>query len=535
VGVITEWLDMPAKRGDVRAPVAAWASRLDRAIRAELLLLLGLTVVVLWPGQRIVTDNGTLDVALNTLAAIAAAGAAALAWIRYRIDREVAALYETSAFLVLCMSRAMVVGIAALGNSDELGMSLDRAQQWPIYAWSLARLVTAVLLVLAAEASLRGWRQRGVSVAVVAFAPTALLVAVFVALRAIEPVLPVLFGPSGVAALRGDPTASPGMDPLGVAFQAVTGLTYLRGAQLYRRVYPQRGQAYAAWVTIALVLAAVSQVHWAIFPGIYRPVVVVDDALRALFSLTLLLGIEAQFRGDLGELRTANGQLRALRSADAERAALAAQARVARDVHDGLSQELWLAKLKQARLARFDDLPPAAQQDLAELGDAVDRALGHARTVVETMSSGSPARSLQDSVKELVGEFERRTGIGVDIRLDELTDASLTPSRSREVATELLPIVGEALNNVRKHADATMVRVTGATTPPDGAIEIRVADNGRGFEPAEVGRSAYGLRGMHERAALIGGSVSVESRSADGTTVIIHVPGVTDSSEDVLP
>ncbi|HJP90023.1 MAG TPA: histidine kinase [Candidatus Limnocylindrales bacterium] len=524
--MIAERRTAAPRREHEQAAVAPWASRLDRAIGAELLLLVGLTVVVLWPGQRIATNNGTLDVALNTLAAIAAAGAAALAWIRYRIDREVAALYETSAFLVLCMSRAMVVGIAALGTSDELGMTLDRAQQWPLYAWSLARFVTGVLLVLAAEASLRGWRQRGRSVAVIAFAPAAALVAVFVALRAVEPSLPLLFGPSGVAALGGDTAATPGMDLLGLGMQAIIGLVYVRGAQLYRRVYLRRGQAYAAWVTIALVLAAVSQIHWAMFPGIYRPVVVVDDALRAIFSLTLLLGIEAQFRGDLGDLRTANARLRALRTADAERAALAAQARVARDVHDGLSQELWLAKLKQGRLAKLDDMPAAASQDLADLGDAVDRALGHARTVIETMSPGAPARSLQDSVRDLVEEFERRTGIAVEMSLDDLTDASLTPSRSRAVAAEVLPIVGEALANVRKHADATVVRVSGATSAGNGGIEIRVADNGRGFAASDVGRSAYGIRGMHERAALVGGSVRVQSHHADGTSVLIRVPGL---------
>ncbi|HEX2626998.1 MAG TPA: histidine kinase [Candidatus Limnocylindrales bacterium] len=534
MGVIAERRRIPARRGDVRAPIAPWATRLDRAIGAELLLLIGLTVVVLWPGQRIVTNNGTLDVALNTLAAIAAAGAAALAWIRYRIDREVAALYETSAFLVLCMSRAMVVGIAALGTSDELGMTLDRAQQWPLYAWSLARLVTGILLVLAAEASLRGWRQRGASVAAIAFAPTAVLVAVFVVLRAVEPALPLLFGPSGVAALGGDRAAMPGMDTLGLAMQATIGIVYVRGAQLYRRVYLRRGQAYAAWVTIALVLAAVSQIHWAMFPGIYRPVVVVDDALRALFSLMLLLGIEAQFRGDLGDLRTANARLRALRTADVERAALAAQARVARDVHDGLSQELWLAKLKHGRLTKLDDLPAAAAQDLGDLGDAVDRALGHARTVIETMRPGAPARSLQDSVRDLVEEFERRTGIAVEVALDDLTDASLTPSRSRAVATELLPIVGEALANVRKHADATVVRVSGATSAGDGGIEIHVVDNGRGFEPSDVGRAAYGVRGMQERAALIGGSVDVRSHHADGTIVVIRVPGLLGNGDDPI-
>jgi signal transduction histidine kinase len=148
------------------------------------------------------------------------------------------------------------------------------------------------------------------------------------------------------------------------------------------------------------------------------------------------------------------------------------------------------------------------------------------------MSTGAPARSLQDSVRDLVEEFERRTGVAVEMGLAELTDASLTPSRSRAVATELLPIVGEALTNVRKHADATVVRVSGATSARDGGLEIRVADNGRGFEPSEIGRSAYGIRGMHERAAIIGGSVDVESRHADGTTVVIRVPGALDGAHD---
>ena len=85
----------------------------------------------------------------------------------------------------------------------------------------------------------------------------------------------------------------------------------------------------------------------------------------------------------------------------------------------------------------------------------------------------------------------------------------------------MLRIVQEALNNVRRHADATLVRVR---TEQTGAISrISVTDNGRGFDLTAVPPGSYGLRGMRERADLVGASLDIWSRPQDGTRVSIDV------------
>src|SRR5258706_1418032 len=138
------------------------------AIGAAVGLLTLATVVTLLPGQRVFVSNSTLDIFLNTLTGVAAAGAAALAWLRYRIEGDVPAVYESAAFLVLFATRTLIVGIAALGRPDAFGMAIDAPQQWPLYAWSLARLASAALLLVATTASLRRIRTTPIPATLIA-------------------------------------------------------------------------------------------------------------------------------------------------------------------------------------------------------------------------------------------------------------------------------------------------------------------------------------------------------------------------------
>jgi signal transduction histidine kinase len=495
--------------------------RFDVAIAAAIGILIVITILTLLPGGRLFISNGSLDTVLNTLTSGVAAGAAALAWVRYRIERDVSAVFESSAFVVLFATRALIVTLASLGGADSLGLTIDAPQQWPLYAWSLARLVSAILLILAAAATLRQVRSVRVPALVLELGPLVALLLVFLAILPAEPNLPTFLGPQGIAALRGDPTATPGLEPLGFITAGVIGIAYLGAAAMYHRIASNGGRAYARYLTIALVVAGFSQVHWAIFPGIYRPLVTVDDLLRAVFSVILLLGIGAQFSGDLSALRGANARLRALRTTDAERAALEARARLAREVHDGLSQDLWLAKLKQARLARIGGLPAEAGELVTEVGDAIGRALENARSVLETMREASPGRSVNDSIERLVAEFEAGSGIRV-----EVAGLETLPVLEPAAEGELVRILREAMLNVEKHADATVVRITAVGANGAGP-ELRVADNGRGFDPTDIGAASFGIRGMRERAALIGGSIDISSRPADGTTVAIRLAGAT--------
>lgn len=491
--------------------------RFDAVLIGTAAALAALTAAALLPGVRLVTDNGNLDIVLNTLTALAAAGAAALAWIRYRIERDAAAIYESSAFLVLCVTRSLIIGIAAFGSSEQAGMSLDHPLQWPLYGWSLARLASATLLVVAASSSLRRLRSTRLPVWVVGLGPVIALLLAMLAFRASEDQLPRLLGPGGIAALRGDPGAQPGMELIGLVLQAVVAVAYFVGAWLYRRSFQRHGRRYAGYLAIALVVAGFSQFHWATYPGIYRPLVTVDDLLRALFSVILLMGIEAQFRGDVMALRAANARLEALRRREAERAGIEASARLARELHDGLSHDLWLAKLAQGRLVGEPQLSGSARSTANELGEAIDRALGNARSVVASMRSEAAAVGQGESLQRIVEEFESLTGIRAEVEGSGVLATLPEPS-----AAEVIRIVGEALTNVRRHADATTLRVTAVARP--GSIEVSVVDNGRGFDPGVASAGTFGIRGMRERADLIGAGLRIDSRPSDGTRVVITIP-----------
>jgi signal transduction histidine kinase len=83
-------------------------------------------------------------------------------------------------------------------------------------------------------------------------------------------------------------------------------------------------------------------------------------------------------------------------------------------------------------------------------------------------------------------------------------------------------ILQEALTNVRKHADATVVRVNAEVAA--GMLRITVIDNGRGFRPEETSGEGLGVQGMKERARLLGGDLSVSSEPSGGTAVQLEVP-----------
>ena len=265
-------------------------------------------------------------------------------------------------------------------------------------------------------------------------------------------------------------------------------------------------------------VAAFAQLNWAILPGIAQGVVTADDYLRAAFSVIILLGIDAQSRNDTRALRLANARLQALRSADAERATLEASARLAREVHDGLSQDLWLAKLTQARLAQVPGMPKDAQVLTSDIGEAVDRALGGARAVLATMRTSSDGPTVGDSLERVIEDFGERSGIRT-----EYTSQGAEPALPSRTGAELIRIVQEALTNVRKHADATVVRVHASWGR--STFEVTIVDNGRGFDPGSVDGSTFGITGMRERAGLIGAEIDISSRPRDGTRVVLKMPG----------
>lgn len=242
------------------------------------------------------------------------------------------------------------------------------------------------------------------------------------------------------------------------------------------------------------------------------------DALRIAFFLILIAGINAGTRTDLQTLRTANGRLQLLAAAEADRTAIAERARLARELHDGLAQDLWRTKLEFDRLStQLDQANPETIDQLTRVREALDAARLEAGDAVGALRSGFDAGlSLADELPRRLDAFVDRTGFRVDLDLD-----ATTGRLPGVLAAEVLRIVDESIHNVQKHADATRILVRAAIE--DGVLRVTIDDNGRGFN-RDATSSGHGLVGMRERAILLGGNLEVRSAPGDGTTIALSVP-----------
>jgi PAS domain S-box-containing protein len=190
--------------------------------------------------------------------------------------------------------------------------------------------------------------------------------------------------------------------------------------------------------------------------------------------------------------------------------------RIARELHDETGQSL------TALLVGLRTI---------EGSQTVAQAVGLARQLRETTAQtlvdvGRLWRGLHPRVLDDLGlaaavthhaqEFAQAHRIAVNVRTEGLDGDGLSPLLQATVYR----VLQEALTNVARHAGARSVSVRlerGA-----GSVELRVQDDGAGFAPGDSGR--LGLRGMRERAALLGGSVAVESQPGAGTTITARIP-----------
>jgi signal transduction histidine kinase len=505
--------------GAARGVVGASAQqvwRLDASLIGSVLLLSVVSAATwLGPLSATVPDARALDIAINVSAILVGSAVAVLAWARWRDTGEPEALYVCSAFIALTLINGLVIGIVFAGRDADFGLSPGRPGDAPVYLWTVTRLAAAYLLVVGAVRSLRR-EQPPVPTLFLLLGPAGLLIAVGAMLFGREAVLPPIpavgaLDPGGLAR-----SLTPTTTLIG-SVQVSIFAGFIVAAILFRRLYIRDRRIADAYLAVGLVSAAFSQLHFLIAPIAVIGIVTSADALRLAFYGVLLLGIQAELSADLRALRRANIELERLREVDAANAVMAERTRLAREIHDGLAQDLWYAKLKQGRLVQKGELPQEDRTTAGEVLHAIDSALSDARQAVMAMRlDASTGSSLTDVLRSYVDDFSDRFGIRAEF------DAAELPSMSTRTEAEILRIVQEALNNIHRHADATRVWVrTGAT---DGVARIAVSDNGKGFDPAAVAVGRFGLGGMRERAALIGEDLDIRSQPSDGTTITIEVP-----------
>jgi signal transduction histidine kinase len=192
------------------------------------------------------------------------------------------------------------------------------------------------------------------------------------------------------------------------------------------------------------------------------------------------------------------------------------RAHLARELHDGLAQDLWVAKLTASQLLQHESLDEHARGLCASLLRSIDSALTEARSAVAAMRPGSGRTTrLPGLLREQIDDFAARFGTPVELVIEG------EPIVTDRVSVELLRILQEALNNVRKHACAK--RVVVELRSRRSTLVLSVRDDGVGFDPSAV-TPGYGRDSMAERAELIGARLTITSAPGRGTHLTLRVP-----------
>jgi signal transduction histidine kinase len=190
--------------------------------------------------------------------------------------------------------------------------------------------------------------------------------------------------------------------------------------------------------------------------------------------------------------------------------------RIGRELHDGVIQSLFSVGMGlQATASRSRD-PEVESRVEAAVGE-IDRAIRDLRNYIFGLRPGILAdRQLEQALADLAREFEEKSGVTTVTDIDGTVAAELAPR-----AADLVQLTREALSNVGKHAQATTCRVSLRRDGDEAILEID--DDGQGFDPAAP-HTGLGLRNLKERGVAIGGRVTVESKTGEGTTIQFSVP-----------
>jgi two-component system sensor histidine kinase UhpB len=261
----------------------------------------------------------------------------------------------------------------------------------------------------------------------------------------------------------------------------------------------------------------------------------IEDRNGKLYTV-MLRDVTERVQAD-NTLQASREELRAL-SANLQHVREEEKTRIARELHDDLGQQLTALKM---------DL--SAVEESLDTGAIPDRALnheitGHLRsmrrlidaTVASVRRIAADLRpvmlddlGLVPAIEWLVSDFTNRYGIPVETRIEH-GEAIF----NRDGATALFRIVQEALTNVARHAEATLVIMS--IVLEDGQYVLRVEDNGRGaVECHSPDGKSFGLLGMRERAHMLGGRVSTGPANGNGFVVTVRFPANTLTQDEVLP
>ncbi|HEY6836012.1 MAG TPA: ATP-binding protein [Gaiellaceae bacterium] len=275
--------------------------------------------------------------------------------------------------------------------------------------------------------------------------------------------------------------------------------------------------AYVEGLDVAIALAAMLIANFLLLRQTLRPVERLADRMRTVdllrpgqrlaepgggLEVAELVRVFNQMLDRLEEERRESGR-RALRAQEAERA------RIAGGLHDEVGQVLTGVLLQLEGESGSEETKAAVRQALEEVR----------RIARELRPEMLDQLGLVSALTELSRKFANQSGLRIERHFaDDL------PPLSDEAELAVYRVAQESLTNVARHAGATWVEV--ALQPGAGSVVLRVVDDGRGLDEATALNGHGGLRGMRERAVLVGGALAVKRGREGGLEVRLEVPAV---------
>jgi signal transduction histidine kinase len=280
--------------------------------------------------------------------------------------------------------------------------------------------------------------------------------------------------------------------PALIAAQVVGAACFLISSLAFAWRSGRRPDELLRWLGPGCALVGFARLSYALFPSLYSGWLYTGDVLRTTGYLVLLFG--------------AAREIRHYWSAQSRAAVLEDRRRLARELHDGLVQEL--AYLRMGAVALPDD------EVQHELLAACDRALDEARAAVDALGR-SPDEPLGFVLHRAARQVAERYQARVDVDLDDSVGSD------PELRHALVRITREAVSNAIRHGRPGRISVR--LSREDCRCRLLVEDDGTGFDPAVVKRdgTGYGLTSMADRARTLGGAFRIESRPGHGTQVSV--------------
>lgn len=391
----------------------------------------------------------------------------------------------------------LLLAVAGLGLALFVDLLAEEARQ-SFGVWLPLALRTLAAVLLAISAATGSTRASPESTRRFLMGPAAVIVMAVIVLWLFRGALPV-------AASETAPTSAQRPvitgHPVLLAVQGLSAGCFLFASLAFTLQAHRRAEEVLRWLGPACALAGFARVNYVLFPSLYSGWLYTGDFLRTAGYACLLVG--------------ATREIRRYWSAQSEIAVMEDRRRLARELHDGVVQELaWIkseARSVAAAPTAVGAAPSPPHPSTQPIIDACDRALDEARAAVDALGRDA-AEPLGYVLHRAAREVAERHGGHVMVELDDAVEAE-PPQRH-----DLARIVREAVGNALRHGAAQCVRIKLEVTPAGRRLVIE--DDGRGFEVTQAwGGSGFGLTSMRERAQGLPGAFELWSTPSQGTTV----------------